>query len=324
MKLIICDLASRRRYTSREAAYIVNELINDYGWNHIETGYLYHTAGSFESLLLQRFGRLPEVILFWEGYYLLNSRKPQIEALGCDKYILCDDLHESQDQPRTVKLQAFSLCNTILSTCGYIFYEFFPELTKTHNVVWVPHAASADFLLPYNQEAENAIFLSGALSHHYPLRLRMKALADSGSYPIVFQPHPGYYSNFDYETGSSVGPGFARRMNLFRVAFTDSSKHHYALAKYFEIPATGALLLADRAISEPLKSVGFIEGLNYVGVADGDLEEQIAYVLDERNRDELDQIRKRGQHLVWQKHKTSDRARQIDDICLRKIGLNGP
>ena len=315
MKLIICDLSCRRRYTSREAAYIVNELIDDYGWRHIETDYLHHTAGSFESLLLRALGRLPETILFWEGYHLLNSRKPQIDALACDKYIFCDDLHESQDQPRRDKLEAFSLCHTILSTCGYVFDRFFPELTTTHNVVWVPHAASADFFVPYNAEAENAIFLSGALSHHYPLRLRMKALADTGAYSIVFQPHPGYYSDFDYETGASVGPGFARRMNLYRAAFTDSSKHHYALAKYFEIPAAGALLLADRAISEPMKSLGFIEGINYIGVDDQDLEEQVAYVLDERNRDELDEIRKCGQELVMQKHTTSDRARQIDETC---------
>jgi len=320
MKLIICDLASRRRYTSREAAYIVSELIDDYGWRHIETDDLFHSAGTFEALLLNRLRELPEVILFWEGYHLLNSRAPQIEALACDKYIFCDDLHASQDRPRTDKLRAFSLCNTILSTFGYIFDQFFPELTNTHNVVWVPHAASGDFLIPYNAEAQNAIFLSGALSHfHYPLRLRMKALADSGAYPIAFQPHPGYHNNFDHEVGSTrVGPGFARQMNLYRAAFTDSSKHKYALAKYFEIPATGALLLGDRAISEPMKSQGFIEGVNYIGVSDADLEEQVAYVLDERNHDELDEIRRRGQALVWQRHQTSHRARQIDEICIRK------
>ena len=317
MKLVICDLGSRRRYTSREAAYIISELIENYGWTHIETGYLYHSAGTLEALLLHRLRRLPEVILFWEGYYLLNARKRQIDLLPSDKYIFCDDLHDSQNEPRRDKLEAFSLCNTILANCGYIFNEFFPELAGTHNVHWVPHAASADFLLPYNNEAENAIFLSGALSHHYPLRLRMKALADSGAYPIVFHPHPGYSCDFDYETGSSVGPGFARKMNLYRAAFTDASKHKYALAKYFEIPATGALLLADRAISGPMKSLGFIEGVNYIGVSDSDLEEQVAYVVDERNRDELDKIRRRGQELVTQKHQTSDRARQIDEICRR-------
>jgi hypothetical protein len=29
----------------------------------------------------------------------------------------------------------------------------------------------------------------------------------------------------------------------------------------------------------------------------------------------LDQIRKRGQELVWERHKSIDRARQIDAAC---------
>ena len=315
MKLVVCELRQRSRYTSREAAYIVRELTDNYDWGEIETGYLRYSHASLESLILSKFAQLPEVILFWEGYYLLNARRREIEALDCDKYILCDDLHDGGDQSKRERLAAFSLSPTILSTYGYIFHEYYSELAGTHKVHWVPHSASPDFLLTYNEQPENAIFFSGAVNHHYPLRLRMKALSDSGVYPIVFSPHPGYHCNFDYETNTSVGRGFARKINHYRAAFTDSSRYKYAVAKYFEIPATGALLLADRAISEPLKSVGFIEGHNYIGVSDQDLEEKIAYVLDERNHEKLDRIRRNGQELVRQKHKTSDRARLINEIC---------
>ena len=45
------------------------------------------------------------------------------------------------------------------------------------------------------------------------------------------------------------------------------------------------------------------------------LEKQIEYVLSESNRDELDQIRRNGQALVQEQHKTSDRARFIDAVC---------
>lgn len=145
----------------------------------------------------------------------------------------------------------------------------------------------------------------------------MRALGESGSYPIIMHQHPGYSCAFDHETNPSIGRGYATRINTYRVAFTDASKYAYSVAKYFEIPATGALLLAERAVSGPLQTIGFIEGVHYIGVSNEDLEQQIEYVLDEKNHDELDQVRRNGQELVWRRHKTSDRARLINEICTR-------
>lgn len=315
MKLVISELKERSRYTSREAAYIIRALINDHGWKQMETEHLYYPAGSLKSLLLNKFAELPEVILWWEGYYLLNARRREIESLDCGKYVLCDDLHGGEHSQQE-KLDAFSMFNTILSTYGYMFDRFYPELSKTKRVVWVPHSASPDFLLALNEHPENAILLSGAVNYCYPLRLRVNALCDRGSYPIVRHPHPGHRCDFDHETNTSIGRGYAKRINNYRAAFTDSSIYTYSVAKYFEIPATGSLLLADRAVSGPLQSIGFIEGVHYVGVSDEDLEEKIEYVLDDNNHHELDQVRRNGQELVWQRHKTSDRARSIDEICM--------
>jgi hypothetical protein len=315
MKLVICELRERSRYTSREAAFIVYALINQHGWRHVETTDLYYSADPLKPLLLAAFGELPEVILCWEGYYLLNARATEFASLSCRKYLLCDDLHGGEEYSEETKRRAFGLVDTIFSTYGYAFARFYPELGKTKRVIWVPHSASLDFMLRYNEQPENAIFLSGSVNHYYPLRLEVKALHDRDAYPIVMHPHPGY-GDFDYDTDASVGRGYARRINSYRAAFTDSSRYEYLVAKYFEIPATGALLLADRAVSNPLRSLGFIDGVHYVGVSHGDLEEKIRYVLDEHNHDELDEIRRNGQALVWQRHKTDDRARLINEICV--------
>ena len=315
MKLIISELKERSKYTSREAAYIIRDLINSFGWRQVETEHLYYSSDPLKSLLLGKFQELPEVILFWEGYYLLNARRKEIDSLDCSKYILCDDLHGGEEHSHQEKLEAFSMAHTILSTYAYGFDHFYPQLSKTKRVVWMPHSASPDFLLEFNEHPENAVFLSGVVNHHYPLRLRMKDLCDRGSYPIVFHRFPGYRCDFDYETNTSVGRGYAKRINTYRVAFTDSSKYRYSVAKYFEIPATGSLLLADRAVSEPLSRIGFTEGVHYIGVSNEDLEDKIEYALDENNHDELNQVRRNGQELVWRLHKTSDRARSIDEIC---------
>lgn len=320
MKLIISELAHRCKYTSREAAYIIRELINIYGWRHIETELLYYSSGSVKSVLLSQFQELPNVILCWEGYYLLNARRKEIDSLDCSKYIVCDDLHGGDEHTIQEKLEAFSMVQTILSTYGYVFDHFYPQLSKTKRVVWMPHSASPDFLIDFNENPVNAVLLSGVVNSYYPLRLRMKALCESGSYPIVVHRFPGYSCDFDYETNTSVGRGYAKRINTYRVAFTDSSRYRYSVAKYFEIPATGSLLLADRAVSEPLSRIGFTEGVHYIGVSNQDLEDKLQYALDENNHDELDQVRRNGQALVWRRHKTSDRARSIDEICTPEGG----
>ncbi len=316
MKLVVSELKERSRYTSREAAYIIRDLINNHGWRQMETEHLYYPTGSLKSLLLDKFAELPDVILWWEGYYLLTARRREIESLDCGKYVLCDDLHGGEEHSEQEKGDALSMFDTILSTYGYVFDQFYPRLSTTKRVVWMPHSASPDFLLSFNEHPKNAILLSGAVNIYYPLRLRLNEFRDRGLYPIAYHQHPGHRCDFDYRTNDNIGRGYAKRINKYRAAFTDSSVYKYAVAKYFEIPATGSLLLADRAVSGPLKEIGFIEGVHYVGVSHEDFEEKIGYVLDETNHPELDQIRRRGRELVWQRHKTSDRARSIDEICV--------
>jgi hypothetical protein len=144
----------------------------------------------------------------------------------------------------------------------------------------------------------------------------MKALAQRRVYPIVYHSHPGYHCSYDYKRNQNIGIGFARKINRHRAAFTDSLKFGYVVAKYFEIPATGALLLADARVAPQLRELGFEENVHYVPVASEDLEEQVRFVLDPKNHARIDEIRKNAQMIVWERHKTSDRAKQIDEACL--------
>lgn len=315
MKLIVSNLESLRTYVSREFYFIMRDLISTHGWRHIEMCKLWNSAGTIRDKLIDEFGELPGSILFWEGYELLSARAIEIYRLDCHKFILADDLHWWNEQLRQRKLVSFALCETILSTYGYIWNRFYPEFCGVKKVVWVPHSASPDFLLGYNQHAENSIFLSGAMTVHYPLRRQMKVLQEHSSYSIAYHCHPGYYCGYDYEKNEDIGRAYAEKINRHRAGFTDSLIYKYVVAKYFEIPATGALLFADDAVSGPLKELGFIENRHYLPGSKGNLEERVQYILDKRNHEELDEIRRRGQELVWERHKTSDRARQINEEC---------
>lgn len=315
MKLLVSELEVLRTYVSREFYHVMRALITDFNWRHVETRELWNTSGNIRDTLLHLCHELPEVILFWEGYELLTARALEIQRLPCRKAILADDLHWWDAGMRMRKTVGFALCETVISTVGYAWNRLYPEFAGTKKVVWVPHSASPDFMVPYNPDPLNAIFVSGAYGNYYPLRDRIRALSQTGAYAIVCHDHPGYYTGYDYDQNEGVGRGYATKINNYRAAFTDSSKFHYVLAKYFEIPATGALLVGDDSVGDPLSRLGFIENEHYVAVSDADLEEKIRFVLDERNHEELDQIRRRGQELVWERHKSIDRARQIDAAC---------
>ena len=315
MKLLVSRLEDLRTFVSREFYFIMSELISTHGWQHIETSDFFDGSATLRDKLLSTFGEIPESILFWEGYEQIGAMATDVYSLKCRKFVLADDLHYWTDQARLTKAVGFALCGTVLATCGYAWDSFYPEFGGAKKVVWIPHSASPDFMLPYNPDAENSILLSGAIGHYYPLRQQMRELYDQGSYSIAYHQHPGYYTGYDYENDPSVGNGYAQTINRYRAAFADSLIYRYVVAKYFEIPATGALLLADDAVSGPLRELGFVAYKHYLPVSQENLEERIQYVLDESNHAELDEIRRNGQQLVWERHKTTDRARQISQEC---------
>ena len=314
MKLIVSQLELLKRYVSREFHHVMTDLIRHFGWRQIETDQLWQSHGSIKDRLLAKFGELPEMILFWEEYPFLNAHASEIVQMNCQKFIFSDDLHWWRDEMRRSKLAGFAMCDMVMSPYAYLWTNFYPELCHSR-VVWVPHAASSDFMVVFNERPENSIFLSGAINDYYPLRQQMHQLAQQHLYSIVYQSHPGYHCSHDYNNSQNIGRGFANHINRYRAGFTDSLKYGYVLAKYFEIPATGALLLADDTVAPQLRLLGFKENVHYLPVSSRNLEEQIRFVLNEENHAQLDEIRKNGQMLVWERHKTSDRAKQIDEAC---------
>jgi len=317
MKLLVSWMRELGGYVSREFYYIMQDLISVHGWRQMQPSAMPQCPGSVEECLRNEFGEIPDVVLFWEAYDLFNLVAPALKDLGCRTVLFADDMHMlwGQESRRSAKLQAFSQCDVLLASYAYVFDEFYPELRGRKTVVWTPHSASPDFGLPFNSDPENAVLLSGALGGLYHLRLQLKELQKQGRYPIVQHAHPGYAENYDYDTDTRVGVGYARTINRFKAAFTDALTLGYVVAKHFEIPATGTLLVADGAVSGPLRELGFCENVHYIPVTAENLEEKIQYILDERNRVEIEEIRRRGQELVLNNHRTWHRAELIDTAC---------
>ncbi|HEV2687751.1 MAG TPA: glycosyltransferase [Bryobacteraceae bacterium] len=317
MKLLVSWIREHGTYVSREFHYTMQDLLQAHGWRHVEPWVLSQHAASPRERLLEIAGKVPEVVLFWETYELFNAIQPALRDLGCRLALFADDLHLlwGHESKRDAKLWAFSECDRLLTSYAYVFDEFYPELHNRKTAIWIPHAASPDFVLPFNHRPENAILLSGFIGPLYPLRTRMKELQQEGRHAIVRHEHPGYGEGYDYTCDARVGAGYANTIHRFKAGFTDALTFRYIVAKHFEIPATGALLVADGVVREPLRELGFIENVHYVPVSADNIEEKIGYVLNERNSAEIDEIRQRGQDLVLRAHRTCHRAKLIDEVC---------
>jgi Glycosyl transferases group 1 len=311
MKLIISEYQAIRTFVSREFAATIEELVSTFGWKHVQPAEL--RAGRIRASLVDILGSVPDVILFWEGYWFINGHADELDGLDCRKALFADDIHDRGNDRFYLLWAAFLICDTILCTYKNAFLQFYPALAARKEVVWVPHAASPEFLLPFNERAENSILLSGAIGESYPLRQRMKALHDLGTWPIVRIPHPGYGQSYDHTRDERVGAGYARAIHRYRSAFTDCLIFGYLVAKHFEIAATGALLVADRAANGLLAQLGIFEGEHYIATSNDEMEETIKFVIDESHHRELDELRRRAQRLVSEKHTTRERARLIDD-----------
>ena len=316
MKLLVSWMRELGAYVSREFFYTMQDLVEVHGWRQVQPSQLSEHAAAPKARLLDLAGEIPEVVLFWETYDLFHAIHPALRDLGCRLALFADDLHLlwGQESKRDAKLQAFADSDIVLTSYAYVFDKFYPELRDRQVVVWIPHAASPDFVLPFNEAPENAMLVSGCVGPLYPLRTRVVELQLEGRYPLARRKHPGYAENYDYNSDPRVGPGYARTIHRFRAGFTDALTFHYVVAKHFEIPATGALLVADHAVMEPLKQLGFIQNVHYVPVSAENLEEKIQYALDEKNRSEIDGIRRCGQQLVLSSHKTRDRASLINSV----------
>jgi hypothetical protein len=314
LKLIVAPKSALGGYISREFFYIIEDLERRFAWRHLETWELANDHRPLRTILLENYGSIPEVILFWEQYEVFTSRARELWRLGIQIGIWADDIHSFSDAVRLSRVAPFVLADKVLAAYANRFEEFYPFVRKGANLVWVPHSASIDFVIPLSETPERAVFLSGAMSSHYPLRRQVKVLYEENSVPIAFFEHPGYHCGFDHESDERVGKGYAKKIARHLAAITDGLIYGYLVAKFFEIPATGALLLGEKRVKDSLASLGFRDGVHYLSVDPENLRPRIEEALNPKNRKEIDEIRRHGQKLVVNRHLVEHRAKQIDDV----------
>jgi hypothetical protein len=265
-------------------------------------------------------GTKVDFLLFVEGYgAIIEHHQRLMEDPSVGKIALfCDDLHWHTPAQRVQKLTAFQLPEVIIfSTYPYLAHILYPELDTT-SWFWTPHSASRRFAVPLNKTASSkkAILTGSTSESWYPNRAAAvnSNLARFKDSMIEVLPHPGYGKSNPREKEQ-----FVKDIAAFSVSITSGSVLHYAVAKIFEIPAAGQLLLLDSDMKDVLLNLCFVPGVHYLHYTDLSLESTIKSA--HRNLVRTLDMRMNAQMLVWAMHSTVARAKQLQTIaaCLTSV-----
>ena len=266
-------------------------------------------------------GMKVDVLLFVEAYEQLLDNHDRLMASGNVGLLACygDDMHYHNVETRHLKQRAFSLPVLLVLTYPYVGYWLYPEIDMAARSVWLPHSAAARFVRPLNHSASfEQVLLTGSTARMwYPYRA-----AAENERSVLQIKHPGYAV-----AHSRVAKRrFVDRMVAFGVGLTDCSTLQYALAKVFEIPASGQLLLVNAEIAPVLRALCMVEGEQFLAYRKKGVSSQIEQVRSLGARTRVNHIRENGHVQVLRWHTTARRASQLDRMmrCIAAARAGAP
>lgn len=210
---------------------------------------------------------------------------------------------------------------TYLLPYGYSYDKFnYPN----NKVIFFPH--NVRHSIPFNNTPVNKILLSGRgrkNSERYPMRYSFyhKSLKDNRV--DYFRPDHGYRPSEEKRKTGIFGKKFINKLNNYLCCFCDDSAENtpYLLCKVFEIMSSGSLLLGClRFTKKYLENLGFIENVHYINMTklrDGEYDKKVSFILDPKNREKIDEIRKNGYEYCNKFHSSKIRAEQLYNYLIK-------
>jgi hypothetical protein len=197
----------------------------------------------------------------------------------------------------------FARCDIILCPYESAFRNWYPKHAHKLQVFphFFPHSDVA--AVPYNPKPSASCLLTGATYRDwYPLRAHA-----SGNPDVTLIPHPGYAK---LNRAALYSTAYYIELGKHFAGITCSSVLNYTVAKYFEIPASGSLLLAT--YNSDMDPLGFVDGKNYIRVSIETYGRTIRDVL--KNPERYESIRRAGFELSRNNHSDVNRLELIRDI----------
>jgi hypothetical protein len=94
-----------------------------------------------------------------------------------------------------------------------------------------------------------------------------------------------------------------------------NSPYNYVLPKVFEICGAGSLLLCfNYGMENVYSDLGFIDNYNYIICKRTNINEKLEWIFNPDNIDKVNEIRKRGQELMIERHRVEIRSDTVMDL----------
>lgn len=177
------------------------------------------------------------------------------------------------------------------------------EVEGKVKLIWVPHAVNTDFFKP-KKGKRSGVTLLGQVTSIYPTRQKvLKELNGESFFTRIKRPEETIVKKKKWP----IGKDYAEVLRSSLICPTGGSKHHYAVSKFFEIPASGVLLASDW-FSE-LGRLGFKNNENMIVLKSGEIKKQMKWWLDHPK--DRSKIEKAGRKLMKTRHTGKIRAQQF-------------
>jgi hypothetical protein len=194
------------------------------------------------------------------------------------------------------KIKVFERADLILSPVNELFEALYPQFLSKYVFMpkfFSPHSRYLN--LEFNKNPKMKCLLSGSLNKQiYPFRSILRAHSDV----VVYEP-PNYF-----------GDSYARLLNSYFCCVATSSIFNYAVAKHYEIPAVGSLLIADE--TNDLSKAGFIPNTHYIPINKSNMVTKIRECL--RNPKSYNDIRLSGMKFVRENHSINNRMLLLKEV----------
>ena len=262
----------------------------------------------------------PMIILVWNIKRLpWYPMRAQLDALVRETrtrlLVFIDDLHFTFIGMFHNQQYLFqSIASEILATYPYLFHNYYQNISSSR-ITWLPHAASIDSFNSINQSAENRLFVSGAnLKEWYPCRWRAFRLCKTRQDLVSCLKHPGYGPTMRNDTSYFFGAQrYASYMRQFVFGLGTCQSVHYAIAKLFEIPANGLVLVTTDDLVPILARLDLHLNRHFLTInctSTKSLTDEIVR-LKTLPQENLLAIRQQSQEIIFQRHLTTHRAQLV-------------
>ena len=225
--------------------------------------------------------------------------------------MIIQDLHYNKENPKEnpylmVQIAKKQHWDIVFHRFKYPIMEWFPELTKTSKLVWLPHCVDVDMFKDRKLTKKYDVIIPGwHFDEYYPYRHKAHELLKDKHYytEIERPPETGYKDNSRWP----VADDFSKVLNKSKICITDGLKHNYVILKYFEMAASNTCIFSNWF--DELADVGFKPNENMVVMDFNNLDSQIRLWLDHDK--EREKIAENAYNLVMSRHTADIRAKEI-------------